>query len=317
MYPQAIRSPGSPPLSPTSTSFPLEWRPRALTRSEYHQERDIVRHGYTGIRLPYPTMHSILTDDQGLPFGEITEVCGESGTGKTTICTQIAFECLLMHPDYEVLFIDTLASFKVSRMTQLIPEEYVRNPYLYQSLLKRFHYICLPELDSLGVYIEEHLHEYLKRAPFRIALVVIDCVSYPFKALPKSVPFDLVTRLTKHLGCTLANLALLHHFAVLTTNTVSTRYDDYEVKSDGYLVASLGKPWDKFVDHRILMFESEALEGGDSLYMATIWKSPRFTCAKQPEGSRCLIPYTLSPQGLDPRPPHHPAPQPLKRPKLS
>ncbi|KAL2828396.1 P-loop containing nucleoside triphosphate hydrolase protein [Aspergillus cavernicola] len=167
----------------------------------------------------------------GIPTGYVTEVTGESGSGKTQFLLNLLLAVQLPPPrgaGKSAIYISTEAALATNRLSQLIES----HPYL--SSLPRDHAPSLKKIlsiNAMDLESQDHILNYqlpvaIKR--YNVGLVVIDSITSNYRAEHTSHDLSgLSTRsgeLAK-LGQMLRNLAASEDIAIVVANQVSDRFE--------------------------------------------------------------------------------------------
>ncbi|KAK6815066.1 hypothetical protein RU639_008441 [Aspergillus parasiticus] len=169
--------------------------------------------------------------DGGVPTGYVTEVTGESGSGKTQFLLTLLLAVQLPSPKglgKNAVYISTEAPLSTPRLSQLINS----NPYL--STLPRDRAPTLENIlsiNAMDLESQDHILNYqlpVAIQRYNVGLVVIDSITSNYRAEHTSHNIlGLSTRsgeLTK-LGQMLRNLAVQENIAIVVANQVSDRFD--------------------------------------------------------------------------------------------
>ncbi|GKZ26308.1 hypothetical protein AbraIFM66951_002552 [Aspergillus brasiliensis] len=176
-----------------------------------------------------PTLDALL--DGGIPTGYVTEVTGESGSGKTQFLLTLLLAAQLPAPrglGKRAIYISTEAPLSTLRLSQLI--EF--HPYL--STLSQTHKPSLENIlsiNAMDLEAQDHILNYqlpvaIKR--YNVGLVVIDSITANYRAEHSSHNLSgLSTRSGElaRLGQMLRNLAVDEDVAVVVANQVSDRIE--------------------------------------------------------------------------------------------
>ncbi|RAQ53580.1 DNA repair protein (Rad57) [Aspergillus flavus] len=167
----------------------------------------------------------------GIPTGYVTEVTGESGSGKTQFLLSLLLAVQLPSPKglgKNAVYISTEAPLSTPRLSQLIDS----NPYLSTlpqdraPTLENILSINAMDLESQDHILNYQLPVAIQR--YNVGLVVIDSITSNYRAEHTSHNIlGLSTRsgeLTK-LGQMLRNLAVQEDIAIVVANQVSDRFD--------------------------------------------------------------------------------------------
>ncbi|RHZ57763.1 hypothetical protein CDV55_103727 [Aspergillus turcosus] len=170
----------------------------------------------------------------GLPTGYLTEVTGESGSGKTQFLLSLLLAVQLPQPrglGKGAIYISTEAPLATSRLSQLL--EY--HPYL--STLPKDRAPTLENIlsiNAMDLESQDHILNYqlpVAITRYDVGLVVIDSITSNYRAEHTSHNvLGLSTRSGElaRLGQMLRNLAVAKNIAIVVANQVSDRFDPLE-----------------------------------------------------------------------------------------
>ncbi|KAF7113649.1 hypothetical protein CNMCM5793_003005 [Aspergillus hiratsukae] len=170
----------------------------------------------------------------GLPTGCLTEVTGESGSGKTQFLLSLLLAVQLPEPrglGKGAIYISTEAALATSRLSQLL--EY--HPYL--STLPKDRAPTLENIlsiNAMDLESQDHILNYqlpVAISRYDVGLVVIDSITSNYRAEHTSHNvLGLSTRSGElaRLGQLLRNLAVAKNIAIVVANQVSDRFDPLE-----------------------------------------------------------------------------------------
>lgn len=154
----------------------------------------------------------------GIEKGIITNVFGESGSGKTNLCVQAAAE--VAENGGKVVYIDTEKGFSPERFSQVAGEKELEN----MMLMEPFDFEEQDErIKALEDVVEEHEPE----------LVIVDSLVSLYRLQAKGDQIREVNqRLSQQLS-QLSKIARKHNIPVLVTNQVYTSFDEDEIELVG------------------------------------------------------------------------------------
>ncbi len=163
----------------------------------------------------------------GLEKGIITNIYGESGTGKTNLCVQAA--ATVAEKGEKVAYIDTEGGFSPERMAQIASEKalgnvLVKNPVEFSEQEE--------VVEGLGKVVEREA----------IELVVVDSAVSLYRL---KVNGDNASKINQKLSKQLSELSKIarrHEIPVLITNQVYTSFDEEELELVG---RDVPKYWSK------------------------------------------------------------------------
>ena len=219
----------------------------------------------------------------GIAIGEVTELCGCPGIGKTQICIQLCASVQIPRVfggvDGSALYIDTEGSFMAERVhevaeatvrhlnlvsrTCLERDEVESTPcFAVETVLDQIHlFRChettelLAVLEMLPSYVETH----------RIKVVVIDSIAFHFRQDFKDMA--LRTTILAKVTNRLMNLATSKQVAVVSVNQVTMKPD--QSSGGARLVPALGESYAHACTTRVI------LSWEDDMRTAYLYKSPR------------------------------------------
>ncbi|NXG68639.1 RA51D protein, partial [Baryphthengus martii] len=216
-----------------------------------------------------PSLDQLL--DSGLYTGEVTELMGAPGSGKTQVCLGIAAS-LSLDLKQHVLFLDSTGGFTASRLYQMLQaraedkEEQASSLELRVQVVRVFDiYETLSALQEL----RDRLSQQIVSSMGPLKIVVIDSVSaviYPLLGGRRSEGLAIMMQLARELK----TLAREFSLAVVVTNQVTRD------SSTGPLKPALGRSWSFVPSTRVLLESKEATrEKGTAQRLASLVKSSR------------------------------------------
>nr|XP_041575986.1 DNA repair protein RAD51 homolog 4 isoform X1 [Taeniopygia guttata] len=215
-----------------------------------------------------PSLDQLL--DSGLYTGEVTELMGAPGTGKTQLCLGIAASVSLGLKQH-VLFLDSTGGFTASRLYQMLQaqteDEEEQLEALQRVRVERVFniYEVLRALQEL----RDRLSQQVVSSMGPLKVVVLDSVSaviYPLLGGRQSEGLALMMQLSRELK----TLAREFSLAVVVTNQVTRD------SSTGPLKPALGRSWSFVPSTRVLLESKEATrEKCSTQRAASLAKSPR------------------------------------------
>jgi RAD51-like protein 2 len=264
---------------------------RAQTAAELLQSRHHAASGNRSIITFCRALDELLAG--GIALGELTELAGSPGSGKTTLCLQLSVNAAL--PTYcggvqgRVVYIDTEGSFAPERCHDLathllrhVQSGLRRRKQRDDSTLLEWNVTVPDILNHILVYRVHDVAEWnavlqgalpallsSQNAELPIRLIVVDSLAFPYRA---AHGMDYVTR-TQQLTATAATLTALasrHQLAVVCVNHMTTTRTEPNgtepvVGNENRLVASstrsaktnfipaLGESWAHAVTTRLVL----------------------------------------------------------------
>lgn len=180
----------------------------------------------------------------GIPVGNVVEIYGAGGSGKTQICYQLCLNVQMPLSfkglDGEALYIDTESRFKTERIVQMarhVSSDVMKEEFVEKKFLDRIYLVKVTSPEQLKILILYHLEEFLREHP-RVRLVVLDSVCYQMR-FSKDLHSDYRMR-TKEIHLMTQQLRKIAHteaVAVVITNQVTRN-----IQTD-QLLPALGKTW--------------------------------------------------------------------------
>ncbi|KAA8651860.1 hypothetical protein EYZ11_006213 [Aspergillus tanneri] len=180
-----------------------------------------------------PTLDALLAGG-GIPTGYVTEVTGESGSGKTQFLLTLLLAVQLRPPRglaKTAIYISTEAPLSTPRLSQLLDF----HPYL--STLPHDEAPSLQNIlsiNAMDLEAQDHILNYqlpVAVSRYNVGLVIVDSITSNYRAEHTSTSvLGLSTRsweLAK-LGQMLRNLAVKEDIAIVVANQVSDRFDGPE-----------------------------------------------------------------------------------------
>ncbi|XP_063751859.1 DNA repair protein RAD51 homolog 4 isoform X2 [Eleginops maclovinus] len=215
-----------------------------------------------------PSLDKLL--DSGVYTGEITELSGGPGSGKSQVCFSVAVHVSL-HLKQSVIFIDTTGGLSASRLLQMLRAE-TSDTEEQMEALQRIHVFRLFNIFSLLDCLFTLRSGRLQQACVgggSVKAVIVDSVSAVISPLLGGKQNEGMSLMIQVAGV-LKTMAKDFNVAALVTNHV-TRSESGGVKP------GLGVSWSHIPRTRVLL---ERREGGadSSLRSATLIKSSRQPC---------------------------------------
>ncbi|KAM6315502.1 DNA repair protein RAD51 homolog 4 [Podargus strigoides] len=220
-----------------------------------------------------PSLDQLL--DSGLYTGEVTELMGAPGSGKTQVCLGIAASVSLGLKQH-VLFLDSTGGFTASCLYQKLQaqaedEEQASSLELLEAL-QRVQVVRVFDVYEMLRALQElrdRLSQQAVSSMEPLKIVVIDSVSaviYPLLGGKQSEGLAIMMQLARELK----TLAREFSLAVVVTNQVTRD------SSTGLLKPALGRSWSFVPSTRVLLESKEATwEKATPQRIASLAKSPR------------------------------------------
>ncbi|XP_039576320.1 DNA repair protein RAD51 homolog 4 isoform X2 [Passer montanus] len=215
-----------------------------------------------------PSLDQLL--DSGLYTGEVTELMGAPGTGKTQVCLGIAASVSLGLKQH-VLFLDSTGGFTASRLCQMLQAQTEDEEEQLEALQRVQVERVFNIYEVLGALQElrDRLSQQVVSSVGPLKVVVLDSVSaviYPLLGGRQAEGLALMMQLSKELK----TLAREFSLAVVVTNQVTRD------SSSGPLKPALGRSWSFVPSTRVLLESREGpWERPSTQRAASLAKSPR------------------------------------------
>ncbi|CRG89746.1 DNA repair protein rhp57 [Talaromyces islandicus] len=170
----------------------------------------------------------------GIPTGYLTEITGESGSGKTQFLLNLLLAAQLAPPHgigKTAIYISTEAPLSTPRLSQLLQ----KHPYL-SSLpeQKRPSLAKVLSITAVDLETQDHILNYqlpVAISRFNVGLVVIDSITANYRAEHASNNMQALSARSGELaklGHMLRNLAASEDVAIVVANQVSDRFDSLD-----------------------------------------------------------------------------------------
>jgi RecA/RadA recombinase len=154
----------------------------------------------------------------GIRTGMITNIFGESGTGKSQFCFTICANLLKKKENVNIIFIDTTGTFRPERIFEIIEEDYFSDK-------------LINNIKYFRPYTIKHQFEAIKKInEIKPKLVIIDTITSIISVESKNIARHLILMKFIH---ELAHLAINNNCAIVTTNMVrNIFYSNYNNTAD-------------------------------------------------------------------------------------
>uniref|UniRef100_A0A665UT45 DNA repair protein RAD51 homolog 4 n=1 Tax=Echeneis naucrates TaxID=173247 RepID=A0A665UT45_ECHNA len=218
-----------------------------------------------------PSLDKLL--DSGLYTGEITELSGGPGSGKSQVCFGASVH-ISFHLKQSVIYVDTTGGLTASRLLQMLQSE-TSNTEEQMEALQRIHVFHSFDVYSLLDCLYSLCSGGLQQASAgggSAKAVIVDSVSAVISPLLGGKQNEGLSLMTQVAGV-LKTLAKDFNAAVLVTNHVTR-------SSSGEVQPGLGASWSHVPRTRVLLerVEEAAAASCSSLRFATLIKSSRQPC---------------------------------------
>jgi RecA/RadA recombinase len=178
---------------------------------------------------------------KGIRLGHITELAGQSSSGKTNLCLQLACTVQLPLPLGGVhggaLFLSSEGTLPSRRLVQLashfatLTSTYARTA---KQFLDNVHVETAPDADTLVALLTYHVPTAIDRINYNsdpallpIRLLIVDSIAAPFRSAHETGSNGFAQRAKEfaEIGDALKALAARYHLAVVVVNQVSDVWD--------------------------------------------------------------------------------------------
>ncbi|KFO98486.1 DNA repair protein RAD51 4, partial [Calypte anna] len=214
-----------------------------------------------------PSLDQLL--DSGLYTGEVTELMGAPGSGKTQVCLGIA-ATMSLSLKHRVLFLDSTGGLTASRLYQMLQARVEDEEE--QATLQRIQVVRVFDIYEMLSALQELrdcLSQQVLSSVGPLKIVIIDSVSaviYPLLGGKQSEGLAIMMQLARELK----SLAREFSLTVVVTNQVTRD------SSTGPLKPALGRSWSFVPSTRVLLESKEATwEKASTQRVASLAKSPR------------------------------------------
>ncbi|XP_030318193.1 DNA repair protein RAD51 homolog 4 isoform X1 [Calypte anna] len=215
-----------------------------------------------------PSLDQLL--DSGLYTGEVTELMGAPGSGKTQVCLGIA-ATMSLSLKHRVLFLDSTGGLTASRLYQMLQAR-VEDEEEQLEALQRIQVVRVFDIYEMLSALQELrdcLSQQVLSSVGPLKIVIIDSVSaviYPLLGGKQSEGLAIMMQLARELK----SLAREFSLTVVVTNQVTRD------SSTGPLKPALGRSWSFVPSTRVLLESKEATwEKASTQRVASLAKSPR------------------------------------------
>ncbi|XP_034661300.1 DNA repair protein RAD51 homolog 3 [Drosophila subobscura] len=205
----------------------------------------------------------------GIALRQITELVGNSGTGKTKMCLQLCLNVQIPKSagglEGAALFIDTRRDFHPDRLQELaedLERQYKHKAPDFQAskMLQNIHYVSCPDaVQLMATVLSSHRH--LIAHP-NIKVIVIDSLAFSLRMLEDGAQrFELLLELLQ----SMRRLQREHPVAWVVTNVLTHRC----IGRQFHVVPALGDLYSHLINERIWFSRSGQCSLGK------LWKTSR------------------------------------------
>lgn len=190
----------------------------------------------------------------GIPFRGITEVTGQSGSGKTQVGLQLALRAQL--PKHlggfgkSVAYICTESQFPATRLQQMVKALHCKKLVPKKPFTDNLLIHHIPDMDSLSDCVQYQLPVLVKQRD--LGLLIIDSVAAVFRV--EEAGEENRNKTLQSMGYRLHKLAMTYNVAILAINQVTTSMSSRNFFGiEGNIVPALGLSWANLVTTRLMI----------------------------------------------------------------
>lgn len=216
----------------------------------------------------------------GIYSGELTEIVGASGSGKTQMCHCLIASLLSDTANFGALYVDTLNSFSSHRLQQTVNFRQQQRTAAVVDLGRALRVSVRDMPQMLCLLSELRQGDLIQKK--NIKLLVVDSVTSLFAPLLHGQLLGESLGLLAHLGTALSSLAHHSRLAIVLVN------DQVTVAGSGAKPA-LGKQWAHVPSVSVRL---EHVSEGSDLRRITLTKSSR-----EPSGGEGML-FRIGPMGI-------------------
>ncbi|XP_065913072.1 DNA repair protein RAD51 homolog 4-like [Dysidea avara] len=207
----------------------------------------------------------------GVYSGEVTELCGAPGVGKTQLCYSTILETCKVSTN-TVVYMDTCCSFDACRLAAMLNHHSNLQQYS-EDILERVHcYVVSNVFEALQLLadIEQRIITQCDLFHCRLRLIVIDSITILISPILGGKQFEGHSIMTQ-LALTLSKLAQQYSLAILLVN--NTVKDSATIDN---IKPALGNTWSHVPTTRLMLHYNYDSDGVERI--ASIVKSSRQAC---------------------------------------
>ena len=214
-----------------------------------------------------PTLHSKLDEclNGGIPFGQITQIIGFPGIGKSQLCMQIACSLQLLNKnkeeDFECIYFDSNNHYSLSRSKEIaetISSNSLNNQLSVDDILKHIHIHKPPDLVTL---LSDLIS--IEKESKNIKLIIIDSLPsfYKLTDYPDSIKLQTLATLIQYLSNFSFRMncccIIVNHLTIKNINTNYTSIDfNLNSSCQSYFTKSCGISFSSFIKLSLFMFQT-------------------------------------------------------------
>jgi len=206
------------------------------------------------IDLACPLLNQVLQG--GLRRGVLTEVTGESSSGKTQFCLHAAAVTSLRGS--AVVYLQTEGSFPLARLQQIVRAR-VGDPSQFSAAMDNVLIKRIQNFTQLQSVLEKDLQVVIKEK--RVALVIVDSVAAVLRGDKDIETVSERTGIIHGIGSRLQHLSSCYNFGVLVVNQVSGAIDHPGFTYGREIIPSLGPMWTNYINTRLFLTKTDFTVG--------------------------------------------------------
>ncbi|RZF34390.1 hypothetical protein LSTR_LSTR008929 [Laodelphax striatellus] len=222
----------------------------------------------------------------GLLTGNIYEICGLTGIGKTQLCFTIASHVTsnLKQPVY---YVDTKHDFSSQRILEIMRTNHL-NDMEIQTAMENIKVIRVKDIYEMTTFLHS-LGSMLENMPCR--LIIVDSITALFTPFLNEQRNDGLG-LMNHVAATMKNISMTYQTVFVTVNLATSFIDNDDMDAQtadvcwyGDIRPKMGKAWMHMPSNRLLMHRPP--NGPDDQIDVTLIKSTDLPLTK-----KCLLKIT-------------------------
>jgi len=206
------------------------------------------------IDLACPLLNQVLQG--GLRRGVLTEVTGESSSGKTQFCLHAAAVTSLRGS--AVVYLQTEGSFPLARLQQIVRAR-VGDPSQFSAAMDNVLIKRIQNFTQLQSVLEKELEVVIKEK--KVALVIVDSVAAVLRGDKDIETVSERTGIIHGIGSRLQHLSSCYNFGVLVVNQVSGAIDHPGFTYGREIIPSLGPMWTNYINTRLFLTKTDFTVG--------------------------------------------------------
>eukprot|EP00128_Syssomonas_multiformis_P018273 Colp12_sorted_trinity150504_noHs@24688 len=246
-------------IQPRTAYDMVECAKREITEEEEEEEEDCPHDVPCTRRLTTGCAQLNAILGGGIPTTGITEIAGESGTGKTQLALQLALNVQLPHKagglHGAAVYLCTEAAFPARRLNQLISEKGKSDPaFLGLALADNIFVEHVGSVEEYWEVIDNKLPILLRSHAVR--LLVLDSIAGMVRSEYETERMAERAAVLFKIGAKLKELSDDFHMAVVCLNQVTDLITDNDWERS--VIPALGLAWSNIVNTRLLLTRHRA-----------------------------------------------------------